>query len=227
MRTGQRRSGWILFALGGLLAIGIAGCASRSARDPARAEPIRVEPAAPEPETEFGQLEAHAERAPHPPPEFDDPTALPVLEASLTIPAGAEPAQPLALEPAAPDSAPFETIYALDDFRFAPGSAELSSESRAILDQLIERLSLELSPYRIEVHGHTDATGNEAGNLQLGQRRADAIRRYLHDAGDIPLHLTATVSHADRQPAGDNQTAQGRAQNRRAVVLILRRANVN
>jgi len=118
---------------------------------------------------------------------------------------------------------PREAVYIIDELLFAPGSAALTAESRSILDQLAERLRLESSDYHLEVEGHTDGTGSERANLQLGRERAEAVRRYLHDSGGIPLHSITTESLANRSSASGERTQAGRAKNRRVTVTVLRK----
>src|SRR3546814_2831992 len=63
---------------------------------------------------------------------------------------------------------------------FALNSASLSDQAKATLDQLGSALSSdELAPYRFRIVGHTDASGSDALNLDLSERRARAVRDYL------------------------------------------------
>jgi outer membrane protein OmpA-like peptidoglycan-associated protein len=71
-----------------------------------------------------------------------------------------------------------------------------------------------------EIEGHTDNIGSEAYNLQLGEKRATAVRNYLSQKG-IPLHALNVISLGESRPVADNGTPQGRAQNRRVVIRVL------
>lgn len=71
----------------------------------------------------------------------------------------------------------------------------------------------------ILVEGHTDQTGTTEGNLILGKKRAEFIKGYLVENGVDPLHIQ-TVSKGQDQPISDNDTDQGRAQNRRTVITV-------
>jgi len=73
---------------------------------------------------------------------------------------------------------------------------------------------------RIEVQGHTDSTGSERYNLQLSQRRAEAVREYLIAQGVAPGQVEAR-GYGEMQPIADNSTAEGRARNRRVVMRVL------
>ena len=71
------------------------------------------------------------------------------------------------------------------------------------------------------IEGHTDNTGSEGYNFDLGATRADAVRDYLNREGGVPLHAMNTISYGESQPVADNSSAGGRSQNRRVVVRVL------
>ena len=71
------------------------------------------------------------------------------------------------------------------------------------------------------IEGHTDAQGADAFNLRLSKRRADAVMKYLIDNG-VPSSRLTSEGFGETQPVADNNTAEGRALNRR---VVLRRAN--
>ncbi|MEZ5478056.1 MAG: OmpA family protein [Thiolinea sp.] len=62
--------------------------------------------------------------------------------------------------------------------------------------------------------GHTDSDGSEAYNQTLSQQRADAVRTYLQNKG-IPAELMTTRGFGESQPVASNNTAEGKARNRR------------
>lgn len=71
----------------------------------------------------------------------------------------------------------------------------------------------------ILVEGHTDQTGTAEGNLILGEKRAAFIKDYLVKNGVDPIRIQ-TVSKGQTEPIADNQTEQGRTQNRRIVITV-------
>jgi outer membrane protein OmpA-like peptidoglycan-associated protein len=75
--------------------------------------------------------------------------------------------------------------------------------------------------YFVEIQGHTDDTGGSKYNDQLGQRRADEVRRYLSRQRQLPLNRMSTISYGDTLPASPNKTRAGRAENRRVVLVVL------
>lgn len=104
---------------------------------------------------------------------------------------------------------------------FATNSATINPSSYPELDRTVTFLR-ETSPSATGViEGHTDSQGADAYNLQLSQRRADAVRKYLVDAG-VPASRLTAQGLGETQPVADNTTAEGRAQNRR---VVLRRTN--
>jgi OOP family OmpA-OmpF porin len=100
--------------------------------------------------------------------------------------------------------------------QFGFDSAELTAADRAILDNVAARLN-ELQFVGGEVAGHTDSVGDEAYNLDLSKRRAQAALDYLSMKGVAPGRMTA-VGFGESMPIADNATEEGRAQNRRVVI---------
>ncbi|MGE0886920.1 MAG: OmpA family protein [Blastocatellales bacterium] len=122
-----------------------------------------------------------------------------------------------------------ERISALDDYdvqetatvNFRVNSAVLSAEAKGQLDALAEKAA-NAKAYMIEVTGHTDSTGNDAKNFQLSQQRAEAVIQYLAVRHKIPTRRFITpMGYGKTEAVADNQTAAGRAQNRRVEVKIL------
>ena len=102
---------------------------------------------------------------------------------------------------------------------FLPNQAVLAPTSNAVLDQLAAALQ-ESPTVRMEIGGHTDNVGDPQVNLTLSQQRADAVKRYLEGKGVRGDRVTG-VGYGATQPIGDNQTSQGRAQNRRVEFKLL------
>ena len=73
----------------------------------------------------------------------------------------------------------------------------------------------------IEIEGHTDNVGSKTYNEQLGLERAEAVKRYLYEQHQVPLHKINAISYGEDKPATDNKTRDGRAQNRRVVIKVL------
>ena len=72
-----------------------------------------------------------------------------------------------------------------------------------------------------EIEGHTDNVGDAKVNEQLGLERAEAVKRYLYEQHQIPLHKMNVISYGEDKPVAPNKTKDGRAQNRRVVIKVL------
>lgn len=115
----------------------------------------------------------------------------------------------------------YEVVLTDQDVRFGFDRTELSPEARAALDRFAEALKSENKGIYVEIQGHTDAVGQEAYNEELGQERAEAVRRYLNREHGIPLHRMNVISYGESAPMSDNGTREGRAQNRRVALVVL------
>jgi OmpA-OmpF porin, OOP family len=104
---------------------------------------------------------------------------------------------------------------------FRVNSAVLSDEAKAALDEIAAQAKNEKG-YLIQVTGYASADGGEARNRTLSERRADAVRRYLAENHDIPLHrMINPFGFGELKPVAENDTREGRKQNRRVEVAIL------
>jgi len=113
-----------------------------------------------------------------------------------------------------------KTILQSNDAKFKFGSFELSAETKAVLDQFVQKLIDDNRGVYLEIQGHTDKTGPADYNLILGKRRADAVMEYLYKQHHVPLHRMQVISLGDSAPLGDNATRNGREQNRRVEILV-------
>lgn len=101
---------------------------------------------------------------------------------------------------------------------FASDKATLLPAARTRLGQVATAL-LETKERRLEIEGYTDSQGKDAYNVDLSQRRADAVRMYLVSNG-YPPDLIVAHGSGKAMPVADNNTAEGRANNRRVEILI-------
>ena len=114
----------------------------------------------------------------------------------------------------------FQQVLENDEAKFGFDSWDLSEDAKAVLDKFVEMLIAQDKGVYLEIQGHTDSTGEEDWNLILGKRRAEAVMEYLHKEYSIPLHRMEVISYGSSAPVGDNSTREGRAQNRRVVILV-------
>lgn len=115
----------------------------------------------------------------------------------------------------------FQQTFAEDRVRFPLDRYDLSKDSQQALDDFASKVKGINEQYFIEVQGHTDDTGGARYNDELGQRRADAVRRYLSRQHQVPLNRMSTISYGDTLPVASNKTKAGRTQNRRVVLVVL------
>jgi len=73
--------------------------------------------------------------------------------------------------------------------------------------------------YKLTVAGHTDSIGSSESNQKLSQRRADAVKKYLVDAG-VPSNRLVAIGYGEARPVADNKFATGRKQNRRVELSV-------
>jgi OmpA-OmpF porin, OOP family len=103
---------------------------------------------------------------------------------------------------------------------FLPGSVTLTEDAKRVLEPAAAALTGQ-QDLKVEIGGHTDAQGADAANQKLSQRRADAVRQYLVGKGVDAGRLTAK-GYGEAQPIASNDTAEGRAENRRVEFKIVR-----
>jgi outer membrane protein OmpA-like peptidoglycan-associated protein len=148
------------------------------------------------------------------PPEPPPPVVVPAPEPVEEIPPA--PPAPVAPAPPPPRPAPRETT---DEILFDGTSARLTNIAKAVLDGVALRMKNDLNATAV-VTGYTDSTGSEQANLELGARRAQAAKDYLVTRHGIDPGRITTASKGAADPAYDNTTAEGKAKNRRAQIVV-------
>lgn len=114
----------------------------------------------------------------------------------------------------------YQVVLSDDSVKFPVDRHALSPEAQARLDELAQRLMSENRNVYLEIQGHTDASGPEAYNDQLGEARAEAVRKYLSQKG-VALNRMATISYGEEAPVAPNDSTEGRSQNRRVAIVVL------
>jgi outer membrane protein OmpA-like peptidoglycan-associated protein len=104
---------------------------------------------------------------------------------------------------------------------FRVNSSTLSDEARGTLDGVASNVGGMRSGFMIEIQGFTDDSGSEMYNINLSQRRAESVLRYLVSK-NVPLYRISIVGLGEANPVAPNNTRQGREQNRRVEVRVLR-----
>jgi outer membrane protein OmpA-like peptidoglycan-associated protein len=115
----------------------------------------------------------------------------------------------------------YEVTLSEDQGNFAFNKATLPDEAKARLDKMVSDLKADPKGVFIEIEGHTDNRGTPEVNEKIGMERAEAVKRYLYEQHQIPLHKINVISYGEDKPVAPNNTRDGRAQNRRVVVKVL------
>ena len=110
-------------------------------------------------------------------------------------------------------------VVTLGDVLFETGQTELRQEAMASLVEVVDLLQSEPDK-NIRIEGHTDAVGDANTNLEISQRRADAVFEALVSLGVVAERVT-TQGMGEDFPIASNETDDGRAQNRRVDVILL------
>ncbi|MCJ7452586.1 MAG: OmpA family protein, partial [Steroidobacteraceae bacterium] len=97
---------------------------------------------------------------------------------------------------------------------FSFNSAEIRPESERVLKEIASALKAH-PDWNLQVDGHTDGVGNDAANLELSKRRSAAVKAALVSRYGIADGRLSTAGHGESSPQATNDTAEGRARNRR------------
>ena len=118
---------------------------------------------------------------------------------------------------------PKEVTVVLDSrsLNFDFDKANVKPEYYTMLENL--KSYMEYNDYEVSIIGHTDYMGTDAYNIALGQRRADSVKMKLIEMGLSSDRIVSTSSRGEREPVSTNETAEGRAENRRIEFQLVRR----
>ena len=115
----------------------------------------------------------------------------------------------------------FTTVLSEDRGQFKLGKTELPEDATAAIDNMVNQLKADKKAVWVEIEGHTDNVGDAKFNEQLGLKRAEAVKRYLYEKHQVPLHKINVISYGEEKPVAPNTTRVGRSQNRRVVIKVL------
>lgn len=114
-----------------------------------------------------------------------------------------------------------EKLEILAPVFFKVGSDVIEGRSFAMLDNVARVLTAHPEVAKVRVEGHTDNQGDPKKNLDLSQRRANSVKKYLSEKGKVAVERLDAVGYGDTKPVDDNATKQGREKNRRVVFSIV------
>lgn len=156
--------------------------------------------------------------------------AIPVMPMTIQAPAPPEPkpipkpepkkvAKPKLPQEPVPMPGPAEITQCIliRDITFDLDSATINNRMTPLLDRAVELLKK--YDGKIELNGHTCSLGTKHYNMDLGRRRADAVKHYLISKG-IPQNRISTQSFGEENPKFTNMTDSGRSLNRRVEILL-------
>jgi OOP family OmpA-OmpF porin len=117
-----------------------------------------------------------------------------------------------------------ERIEVNEKIHFDYNKAEIKPESDELLAEIAKVINEHPELVKIRIEGHTDSVGGAAFNLKLSKRRAKAVRDHLVKKGKVSAGRLVTEGYGLEKPIADNETDEGRAQNRRVAFEIVARS---
>jgi OOP family OmpA-OmpF porin len=130
----------------------------------------------------------------------------------------APPPPPPPPPPPEPPAKPLPVSITLNGVNFDFDKCTLRPDAIAILDEAVRVLNG--NEIRVEVAGHTDAIGTDAYNQKLSECRAKVVADYLISKGVPNAKIAAVVGYGESRPIDTNDTAEGRARNRRTELNV-------
>ena len=107
---------------------------------------------------------------------------------------------------------------------FGVGKWQLKADSTRVLVNAL--VGIKAKPgWLIVVAGHTDNTGDEKSNQTLSLKRAESVRDWMRDTGDVPESCFAVQGYGESRPLQSNDTPEGRAANRRVEISLVPQAD--
>jgi outer membrane protein OmpA-like peptidoglycan-associated protein len=99
-------------------------------------------------------------------------------------------------------------------------SDKLTDEGKAGLDEIAQAVSSNPDAF-VLLEGHTDNTGDKSYNVRLGERRVEAVKRYLAVDKSVPVYKIDEISFGSEKPIAPNDSKEGREQNRAVTLTVL------
>jgi outer membrane protein OmpA-like peptidoglycan-associated protein len=115
----------------------------------------------------------------------------------------------------------YDVVLSENQGNFKFGDTVLPDVAKARIDEMVSKIKADPKGAYFEIEGHTDNVGNAVTNSRIGLDRADAVKRYLYEQHQIPLHRMNVISYGEDKPMSPNSTRADRAQNRRVVIRVL------
>ncbi len=113
-----------------------------------------------------------------------------------------------------------DVVLRLSGLSFDIGKSDIKDDHVPLLEKVKEIVSM-FPDATLMVEGHTDATGDNAGNVTLSEKRAFAVMQYLRQSLLISASKIQSMGYGADRPVASNQTPGGRAKNRRIDIIIM------
>lgn len=113
-----------------------------------------------------------------------------------------------------------DIVLRLHGLSFAVGKSDISDDQVPLLEKVEEVISM-FPDAKLRIEGHTDATGNAVNNRQLSEKRAYAVMQYIRQSMSLSSEKMTAVGYGSEKPVASNETADGRAKNRRIDIVIM------
>jgi len=104
---------------------------------------------------------------------------------------------------------------------FKVNSTALSDEAKALIDEMFTSGAVDMKDAKFEIEGHTDNLGTPEFNEKVCFARAEAVRQYLSERYEVAMESISVISYGLEKPVADNNTPEGRKQNRRVVIRVV------
>jgi len=111
-------------------------------------------------------------------------------------------------------------IRTLEPIYFEYNKAAIQARSQPMMIEMAGVIKSRADLGRISIEGHTDDKGPDAYNMKLSDARANAVMKFLVDAG-VPAARLSAKGYGESKPIDDNKTEAGRAKNRRVEFLFI------
>lgn len=112
-----------------------------------------------------------------------------------------------------------DVVVSLMGINFPSGRSTIDGSSTALMRKVQQALAL-FPGASLVIEGHTDANGSDSANLILSQDRADAVKQYLVSNLGADAEKVSSIGYGEARPVATNETAAGRARNRRIDLVI-------
>ena len=112
-----------------------------------------------------------------------------------------------------------DVVLSLTGINFGVGRSTVAAASEPLLKKVQDAIA-RFPGASVVVEGHTDSNGTESQNLLLSQDRADAVKDYLVRNAGVNVERITSIGYGEARPVAPNETAEGRARNRRIDLII-------